>query len=156
MLTLKPHRVYSIRLLTRSLACCSSSPRKPEKLVTVEGCWKHKNKIASDKFKAMWGTSLAYWGAPHLNFWASNGREICWVLISTGASALFQIIPEGHIAGNRMLWRKVFACSFDLGNFWWCHLFFGRCCHIKFVQSGWGQLLPCLSHVIECPVTSAH
>lgn len=95
MLTLKPHKVYSIRLLTRSLDCCSLSPRKPEELVAVEVCWKHKSKLASDKFKAMWGESLATWGAPHLNIWATNGREMCWALINTGTSALFQVIPEG-------------------------------------------------------------
>lgn len=125
MSTLKPHKVYSIGLLTRSLDCCSSSPRKPEELVAAEGCWKHKNKLASDKFKAMWGESLPSWGALHLKFWAMYEREICWTLLNTEASALFQEIPEGHIFGNRVLWRKVFsfglffwkACSFGLGNF---------------------------------------
>lgn len=130
---IKPCKVYTIRLLTRSLDCCSLSPRKPEELVAVEGCWKHKNKLASDKFKAMGGESLARWGAPHLNFWATTEREISWVLMNTGASALFQEIPEGDIAGNRVLWRKVFACSFGLVNFCWRCLIFGRCCHIRFV-----------------------
>lgn len=53
MLTLKPHKVYSIWLLTRSLDCRSLSPRKPEELVAGEGCWKHENKLASNKFKAV-------------------------------------------------------------------------------------------------------
>ena len=36
------------------------------------------------------------------------------MLINAEASALLQEIPEDHIAGNGVLWRKVMACSCTL------------------------------------------
>lgn len=135
MLTLKPHKVYSIRLLTRSLDCCSLSPRKPEELVAVEGCWKHKNKLASDKFKAMWGESLTTWRAPHLNIWATNGREVCWALIM-----------QGHLLCSRKFLREK-----SHGMFFWLGLllvvlfaFWEVLPHQIYVE--WMEPAPALSH----------
>lgn len=126
MLNLKPRKIYAINQLTGTLVYYSLSPRKPEELGTVERCWGHKNKLASDKFKTVWGGSLSKRVARHLNFrvlkrymeskatGSTNGREIYWLLINTGASAVLQEITEGHIAGSRVLWRKVMVCSCTL------------------------------------------
>lgn len=52
-LNLKPHKIYTIKQLTGTLVYYSLSPRKSEEVGTVERCWGHKSKPASDKFKPM-------------------------------------------------------------------------------------------------------
>lgn len=53
MLNLKPCKIYAINQLTGTLVYISLSPRKSEELGTVQRCWGHKSKLASDKFKTV-------------------------------------------------------------------------------------------------------